>query len=310
MLSFLGRRVLAAIPVLLGVIVVVFLILRLIPGDPAQALLFGTNATPEQVEHVRESLGLTKSLPVQFWIYLTQLLHGNLGYSYITHMPVVSEIAARLPDTAELAGCALLVALIVGIPTGIVGGLWPGSAGDKLARGFSVLGLAVPYFWLAQLLVLAFAVDLRWLPALGTGSVNALVLPALSLGLGFAAIITRMLRSSLIEVYKQPYLLVARAKGLSPARVLFRHAFRNGMSSVTTILGLQIGNLLAGAVATEVIFGRPGLGSYLVSQIQSKDIPSIQGIVLFIALAYIVINILVDTIHGLLDPRVRKAWAA
>jgi peptide/nickel transport system permease protein len=310
MLSFLGRRVLAAIPVLLGVIVVVFLILRLIPGDPAQALLFGTNATPEQVEQVRESLGLTKSLPEQFWIYLVQLLHGNLGYSYITHMSVVSEIAARMPDTAELAGCALLIALIVGIPTGIVGGLWPGSAGDRIARGFSVLGLAVPYFWLAQLLVLAFAVDLHWLPALGTGGVNALVLPALSLGLGFAAIITRMLRTSLIEVYKQPYLLVARAKGLSPGRVLFRHAFRNGMSSVTTILGLQIGNLLAGAVATEVIFGRPGLGSYLVSQIQSKDIPSIQGIVLFIAIAYIVINILVDAIHGLLDPRVRKAWAA
>lgn len=310
MLTFLGRRLLIAIPVLLGVALIVFMILRLVPGDPAQILLFGTNAPPEMVEELRQSMGLNRSLPVQFGVYLLDLLRGDLGYSFVSRGPVSHEIATRLPYTANLAGLAIVVALIVGIPTGILGGLKPGSVVDKLATAFSVLGLAIPYFWLAQLLVLVFAVNLDVLPALGVGGFSALILPALSLGLGFAAIITRILRSSLIDVYRQPYILVARAKGLAPMQVLGGHALRNAMSSVTTILGLQIGNLLAGAVATEVIFGRPGLGAYLVTQIQLKDIPSIQGIVLFIAIAYIGINLLVDVIHGLLDPRVRKAWSA
>jgi peptide/nickel transport system permease protein len=172
-----------------------------------------------------------------------------------------------------------------------------------------VLGLAVPYFWLAQLLVLVFAVHLRWLPALGVGSPKAMILPALALGLGFAAIITRLLRSSLIEVYQQPYLLVARAKGLAPTRLLLRHAMRNAIGSVITVIGLQIGNLFGGAVAIEIIFGRPGLGQYLVSSIQQKDIPAIQGVVLFVAVVYIAVNLIVDVAHGLLDPRVRRGWS-
>src|SRR4051794_31567792 len=310
MLSFLARRVLAAVPVLLGVVLLVFLILRLIPGDPAQILLFGTNATPERVAALHEELGLDRSPVVQFLSFVGDLLHGDLGFSYASRGPVSEEIAARLPYTVNLAVGALLVALLVGVPTGILGGLKPGSLVDKFATAFSVLGLAVPYFWLAQLLILVFAVHLGVLPALGVGGTSALILPSLSLGLGFAAIITRMLRAALIDVYSSPYILVARAKGLSPSRVLGSHAMRNAASAVTTILGLQIGNLLAGAVATEVIFGRPGLGNYLVQQIQLKDVPTIQGIVLFIAVAYIVINILVDAAHGVLDPRVRKAWAS
>ncbi|PZE23562.1 ABC transporter permease [Curtobacterium sp. MCBD17_028] len=310
MAQFLGRRVLVAIPVLFGVVVLVFLILRLIPGDPAQIVLMGTNASPARVAQVRHQMGLDRSWIAQFGIYVGGLLRGDLGYSYVSHGTVAAQIGSRLPSTLVLAGSALAVALVVGIPTGVVGGLWPGSIGDRLATGFSVLGLAVPYFWLAQLLILLFAVRLQWLPALGVGGPQALVLPALSLGLGFAAIITRMLRSALIDVYQQPYVIVARSKGLSSWQLLSRHAFRNAISAVTTIIGLQIGNLLAGAVATEVIFGRPGIGNYLVSQIQLKDIPSIQGIVLFIAVCYIVINILVDVSHGLLDPRVRKAWTA
>jgi ABC-type dipeptide/oligopeptide/nickel transport system permease component len=310
MLTFLGKRTLAAVPVLLGVVLLVFLIPRLIPGDPAQILLFGTNSTPERVAELREQLGLDRSVVVQFGLFLGDLLHGDLGFSYSSRGPVSAEIAARLPYTVNLAAGALLVALVVGVPTGILGGLKPGSLVDRAATAFSVLGLAVPYFWLAQLLILVFAVHLGVLPALGVGGTSALVLPSLSLGLGFAAIITRMLRAALIDVYSSPYILVARAKGLSPARVLTAHAMRNAASSVTTILGLQIGNLLAGAVATEVIFGRPGLGNYLVQQIGLKDVPTIQGIVLFIAVAYILINILVDAAHGVLDPRVRKAWAA
>jgi peptide/nickel transport system permease protein len=310
MLTFLGKRTLAAVPVLLGVVLLVFLILRLIPGDPAQILLFGTNSTPERVAELREQLGLDRSVVVQFGLFLGDLLRGDLGFSYASRGPVSAEIAARLPYTVNLAVGALLVALLVGVPTGILGGLKPGSLVDRAATAFSVLGLAVPYFWLAQLLILLFAVNLGVLPALGVGGTSALVLPSLSLGLGFAAIITRMLRAALIDVYSSPYILVARAKGLSPTRVLLSHAMRNAASSVTTILGLQIGNLLAGAVATEVIFGRPGLGNYLVQQIGLKDVPTIQGIVLFIAVAYIVINILVDAAHGVLDPRVRKAWAS
>lgn len=310
MARFLGRRVLVALPVLFGVIVLVFLILRLIPGDPAQIVLLGTNASPERVAEVRHQMGLDRSWFTQFGIYIGGLLRGDLGYSYVSHGPVAAQIGSRLLSTVELAAASLGVALIVGIPTGVIGGVWPGTVADRIATAFSVLGLAVPYFWLAQLLILLFAVQLGWLPALGVGGPTALILPALSLGLGFAAIITRMLRSALIDVYQQPYIIVARAKGLSNWQVLTRHAFRNGISSVTTIVGLQIGTLLAGAVATEVIFGRPGIGNYLVSQIQLKDIPSIQGIVLFIAVWYVAINILVDVSHGVLDPRVRKAWAS
>jgi peptide/nickel transport system permease protein len=221
----------------------------------------------------------------------------------------MSEVATRLPYTINLALAALGVAVVLGFVTGTLAGMWPGSIVDRFATVVSVLGLAVPYFWLAQLLVLIFAVHLGWFPALGLGSPKAIVLPALSLGLGFAAIITRLLRSSLIDVYQQPYLLVARAKGMAPSRLLTRHAMRNAVGSVVTVIGLQIGNLFAGAVAIEIIFGRPGLGQYLVSSIQQKDIPAIQGVVLFVAVVYIGVNLLVDVTHGVLDPRVRRGWS-
>lgn len=309
MLGFALRRLLIAVPLLVGVSLLVFLILRLIPGDPAQILLFGSNPTPDTVAALRHQLGLDQSGVAQYWIYLQRLLRGDLGYSYVTNSPVISEIGSRLPYTINLALAALGVAVVLGFVTGVLAGMWPGSPLDRIATVVSVLGLAVPYFWLAQLLVLIFAVRLGWFPALGLGSPKAIVLPALSLGLGFAAIITRLLRSSLIEVYQQPYLLVARAKGMAPLRLLTRHAMRNAVGSTVTVVGLQIGNLFGGAVAIEIIFGRPGLGQYLVSSIQQKDIPAIQGIVLFVAVVYIGVNLLVDITHGVLDPRVRRAWA-
>lgn len=308
MLTFVGRRLLAALPVLIGVTFLVFAMLRLIPGDPAQILLFGSSPTPARVAELRTTLGLDRPFFLQYALYLGRVVTGDLGYSYVSNASVGSEIMQRVPYTLNLTGFAMLVALLVGIPTGMAAGLRPGSAVDRLATGASVLGLAVPSFWLAQLLVLLFAVKLGLLPALGVGGSVALVLPALSLGLGFAAIITRMLRSSLIEVYQQPYMLVARAKGLSSWRMLTRHALRNAASSVVTIVGLQIGNLIAGAIAIEVIFGRPGLGSYLVARIQQKDIPSIQGIVLFVAIVYLLVNLLVDLTHATLDPRIRQGW--
>jgi ABC-type dipeptide/oligopeptide/nickel transport system permease component len=304
---FVLKRVGIAIPVLIGVTLLVFLILRLIPGDPAQILLFGSNPTPDAVAHLRSQLGLDKPAPVQYLLYLKRLATGDLGFSYASNTPVLGEITQRLPFTLNLTLYGMFVALVVGIPLGIGSGLRPGSWLDRLATGGAVLGLAMPYFWLAELLVLLFAVRLKLLPALGLGSTKALILPAVSLGWGFAAVIARLLRASLIEVYQQPYILVAKAKGIAGTRLLVRHALRNALSSVVTIVGLQIGNMLAGAVAIEVIFGRPGLGSYLVSRIQQKDIPSIQGVVLFVAISYLLVNLAVDVLHAVLDPRIRQA---
>jgi peptide/nickel transport system permease protein len=307
--SFIIRRILVTLPVLLGITLLVFSILYVIPGNPAQILLFGSGATPQQIANLDHQLGLNGSFFAQYWRYLDQLLHGNLGYSYSSSQTVASEVGSQLPYTIQLALAGLVVALGVGVPLGIVAGIRPGGALDKVATGVSVLGIAIPYFWLAILLILVFAVKLHWLPALGTGSADSLVLPAIALGWGFAAIITRLLRNNLIEVYQQPFMLVARAKGVSAWQLLWRHAMRNAVASTVTIVGLQIGYLLAGAVAIEVIFGRPGIGSFLVQRIQEKDVPSIQGVVLLVAVTYLLVNLLVDIAHGLLDPRIRQGWS-
>lgn len=309
MISYILRRLLVTVPVLFGITLLVFSILHAIPGDPAQILLFGSSPTPGQVAALDKQLGLNGSFPAQYWRYLDQLLHGNLGYSYSSQQTVASEIGSQLPYTINLTIAALVVALGVGIPLGIIAGVRPGGVADKLATGVSVLGVAIPYFWLAILLILLFAVKLRLLPALGTGSADSIVLPAIALGWGFAAIITRLLRNNLIEVYERPFMLVARAKGGSEWYLLWRHAMRNAVASTVTIVGLQVGYLLAGAVAIEVIFGRPGLGAFLVARIQEKDIPSIQGVVLLVAITYLVVNLLVDVTHALLDPRIRQGWS-
>ena len=308
MLRLLARRLTIAVPVLFGVTILVFLILHLLPGDPAQILLFGSRPTPQQIAQLRSQLGLDQPLPVQYLLYLGRLAHGDLGQSFITNRPVAEEIAQRLPDTLELTFAAMLVAVLIGMPVGILGGVRPGSWADRLSSGFAVLGVAVPYFWFALILVLVFAVHLRLLPSLGEGSWDSLILPAVSLGWGLSAIIARLLRNNLVEIYRQPYMQVARAKGLSEWMVLYRHALKNALIPVVTILGLQFGNVLSGAVVVEVIFGRPGIGSYLVQAIQAKDIPAVQSIVLLIAVVYILINLAVDLVYGLLDPRIRLSW--
>jgi peptide/nickel transport system permease protein len=300
------RRLVLAIPVLLGVSIITFASLHLIPGNPAQTLLFGTDATPQQVEALTRQLGLNQPLPVQYFHYLDQLLHGNLGQSYINQVPVASEIAQRLPSTIELAFAALVVALAIGVPAGLLAGTRPGTWLDRVATSGAVLGVAIPYFWLALLLVLIFSVDLGLVPSLGVGGFESLILPAIALGWGFAAMIARLLRAGLVDVYAQPYVVAARARGLSERRILATTVLRNASGPMVAALGLQIGQMLAGAVAIEVIFGRTGMGSLLYNAISSKDIPTVQGGVLFIAVVYVALNLVVDVLKAIIDPRTRR----
>jgi peptide/nickel transport system permease protein len=303
------RRLVSAIPTLIGVTILTFGIVHAIPGDPAQVLLFGANPTPEQVESLRQELGLDRALPVQYLDYIGQVAQGNLGESFQTSRSVSDEIGQRLPSTLELAGAGLFVMTVIALPLGAIAAARPGSWFDRTAMGFAVIGVAVPYFWLALILTLVFAVELGWFPAIDDGSLKSLVLPAFSLGIAYAAIAARLLRNSLIEVSGQPYIQAARAKGLSGAKTFRSHVVKNAAIPVTSIFGLQFGHMLAGAVVIETIFGRPGIGAYLVTAIQSKDIPVVQGVILIVALAYVLINLLVDLTVGLLNPKVRASWA-
>jgi len=295
-----------AIPVLLGVSIITFATLHLIPGDPARTLLFGTEATPQQVAALRQQLGLNRPMPVQYWEYLDRLLHGDLGQSYVNQVSVASEIAQRLPSTIELAFAALVVALAIGVPAGLIAGTRPGTWLDRAATSGAVLGVAIPYFWLALLLVLIFSVELGLVPSLGVGGFTSMILPAIALGWGFAAMIARLLRAGLVDVYSQPYVAAARARGLSDRRILTTTVLRNACGPMVAVLGLQIGQLLAGAVAIEVIFGRAGIGSLLYNAISSKDIPTVQGGVLFLAVIYVALNLVVDVLKAIIDPRTRR----
>ncbi len=310
MVKFVLGRLLLAIPVLLGITVVSFLIIHLIPGNPAQAMLFGSNPTPDQVHALEVQLKLDQPLLNQYVAYMVGLFHGDLGTSFVTGREVATEIFSRAPSTFVLSGAAMMVAVVVGIPLGIIGGVAPGSVGDRLARFVSVSGVAIPYFWLALIFTLVFAVNLQWFPAVGSEGVRALILPAVSLGWGYAAVLTRLLRGRLIDEYHSEYIKTARAKGAGGPRVLLNHAMRNAAIPTVTMLGLQIGNILTGAAVIEVIYGRPGLGSYLVSSITAKNIPVVQGAVLFIGVAYVLINLAVDVVVGVIDPRTRKKVAA
>jgi peptide/nickel transport system permease protein len=306
---FIVRRLLLAVPVLLGVSIVTFATLYLIPGDPAHILLFGTDATPQQVEQLRHQLGLDQPLVVQYIHYLGRVLHGNLGTSYINQTSVASEITSRLPNTLELALGALVVALGIGIPTGLLAGTHPDSWIDRLATSGAVLGVAIPYFWLGLILVLIFSVDLRLVPSLAVGGFDSLILPSIALGWGFAAMIARLLRGGVIGAYREPYVTAARARGLARSRILATTVSRNACGPVVAVLGLQIGQMLAGAVAIEVIFGRSGLGSLLYTAISGKDIPTVQGGVLLIAVIYVLLNLCVDVLKVVIDPRTRRSVA-
>ncbi|MEA2512791.1 MAG: hypothetical protein QOF33_2291 [Thermomicrobiales bacterium] len=305
MLRFVAQRLVATIPVLFGVSILVFLVLYLMPGDPAQTLLFGTNATPEQLAALRHQLGLDRPMVVQYVDYVGRLLNGDLGRSYVSQRDVGGEIAAQFGSTVRLAAAGMAVALLIGLPTGVLAALRRGSWLDYVSSGVSVLGVAIPNFWLAVLLTLIFSVKLNWLPVLGQGSLKGIILPAIALGWGFAAIITRLVRTSMIEVLQQSYVTTARAKGLTNWVVVIRHALKNALIPVVTLVGLQVANLLSGAVVVESIFARQGIGALAVRGILAKDIPLVQGVTIFVAVIYVIVNLLVDLGYALLDPRIR-----
>ncbi|MCU1402263.1 MAG: hypothetical protein QOD27_1020 [Microbacteriaceae bacterium] len=309
-MAFILRRLLASIPVVLGVTIIAFLLIHMVPGNPAQAMLFGSNASPAQIAALNKQLGLTLPLWEQYWNFLVQLLHGDLGNSYVTHNTVAHELLSRTPSTLALTGAAMLVAIVVGVPLGLVAGIRPNSVLDNIARVVSFIGVAVPYFFLALLLILVVALQFNLVPAIDDGSPTALILPAISLGWGYAAILTRLIRGRVIEEYRSDYVKSARARGCSETRVLLGHVFRNSSIPAITMIGLQFGNILTGAAVTEVIFGRPGVGSFLATSITTKNIPVVQGAIVLIGISYIVINLLVDLVVGVVDPRTRLATAA
>ena len=305
MTAYILRRGLQLIPTLLVVSVLVFAIVRLIPGDPAR-LLAGESATPENVAAIRERWGLDRPMAEQYVTYLRRLLAADLGVSISSGGAVVEEIRPRLQLTIQLALAGVAIAIVVGILAGIVGAIRPYSIIDYLTTSVALLGVSVPIFWSGLVLILLFAVNLRLLPSGGTGGPQHLILPALSLGFFGAGVIARQTRSMLLDVMTSDYIRTAWAKGFGEWVVVQRHALKNALIPVVTVIGIQFGRMLGGAILTESVFSLPGMGRYLVGAIASRDYPVIQGCILVFATSFILINLLVDLLYGVLDPRIRR----
>ncbi len=304
MWRYVAKRLALALPVLLGVSVVVFAAIRLIPGDPAQ-IMAGQAATQQVVAEIRRSLGLDQPLPVQYLYFLRNAVRGDLGRSRVNGAPVVEELAQRFPRTVRLAVASILVASVIGIPAGILAATRRQSWVDTLVMAVALVGVSMPVFWLGLNLILVFSVRLGWLPAFGHETWRHLVLPAVTLGAASSAILARMTRSAMLEVLGQDYVRTARAKGLAERVVVNRHALRNALIPVVTVLGLQLGTLLSGAVLTETVFAWPGIGRLLVDAVLARDYPVIQGAILLIATTFVLLNVAVDVLYGFLDPRIR-----
>lgn len=304
MLRFLLRRLLLTVPVLIGVATLVFSLIHLVPGDPVQSML-GESASPADVAQLRERLGLNRPLAVQYASFVRGAVTGDLGVSLRTNQPVVSAIAERVPATIELAVASMTVALIIALPLGILAAVRAGTAVDHAATTVALIGISIPNFWLGPLLAIVLSVSLGWLPVSGRGGLAHLVLPAITLGAPLAAMLARMTRASVLEELRELYVLAARSRGLSRARAVLVHAFRNSLIPIVTVLGLQLGSVLTGAVITETIFAWPGVGRLLIQSISARDYPAVQGCILLIAVTYVTVNVLTDLVYGLLDPRIR-----
>ena len=312
MLGYLLRRVLAAIPVMGVVALVVFLLLRLTPGDPA-AILAGDNATPAQLERIRTSLGLNEPLYVQFFTWIGKLLHGDLGVSLISNVPVLKMISQRIEPSISIALATIILSVLIAVPLGVIAAWKQGTWIDRFVMGLSVLGFSVPVFVIGYVLIQLFAIDLRWLPVQGFKSITGgfgpflerLVLPTLALSFIYVALIARMTRASMLDVLGEDYVRTARAKGIGEIAVLFRHALRNAAVPVITVIGTGFALLISGVVVTESVFNIPGIGRLTVDAVLARDYPVIQAMILLTSLLYVTINLLIDVAYTLLDPRSR-----
>lgn len=304
MLRYIIKRLLYTVPVLLGISLLLFFMLRMLPGDPAQVLA-GQMASAEEVEMIRHQLGLDQPVMLQYVHFLNRLAHFDLGRSARTQNPVIQEIWARLPNTLLLAVLAISLACLLGIPAGVVSAVKPYSWLDYLMTSAALFGISMPVFWLGLMLVLIFSVTLHWLPAGGTGSWKHLILPSFTLAMFVVAFIARMTRSTMLEILSQDYTTTARSKGLTEKVVVIKHALKNAMIPIITVIGLQFGMLLGGAVLTETVFAWPGLGRLIVDSILARDYAVTQGAILIFGLLYVLVNLVVDLLYAVLDPRIR-----
>ena len=302
--NFLLRRLLLLIPVLWGVATLVFLLLHFIPGDPVD-LMLGDSALGTDRETLRDQLGLNDPLIFQYLRYFGDLLQGDWGTSLFSKKPVFEEIMERVPATMELMLGAMVVTILVAMPLGLIAAVNKGTWIDQGAMIFSLLGVSIPNFWLGPMLILLFSIHFDLLPVNERGGLEHLILPALTLGTSLASILARITRSSVVETLQAEYIRTARSKGISELRILFRHALRNALIPIVTVIGLQVGVLLSGAIITEAIFDWPGLGNLLISAINSRNYPLVQGCVLFIAGSYVMVNLVIDLLYAYLDPRIR-----
>ncbi|MGA9569687.1 MAG: nickel ABC transporter permease [Candidatus Acidiferrales bacterium] len=304
MIRYISIRLLFALPALWLILTMVFLLAHIVPGDPVAQML-GEGARAEDLTQLRHALGLDLPLPVQYGRYLSGVLHGNLGESFRFQQPVLKVVVEHYPATLELAAVALLICALIGIPAGVLAAHKRGERTDHAVAILTLFGLSVPNFALGPVLILLFSVVLGWLPVSGRGGISHLILPAFTLGAALAAILTRMVRTSVIEELSADYVRTARAKGVSESAVLYRHALRNALIPILTILGLQFGSLLAGTIVTESIFSWPGIGRLAVQAIGARDYPLLQGCILLIAVSYVFVNLLTDLVYAVVDPRVR-----
>ncbi len=311
MTTYVLRRLIATIWVLLGVTLGAFLIIQLTPGDPARVIL-GQDASPEAIADLRSDLGLDQPLPVQYLSFLGNVIRGDLGTSYRSSRPVLSELGSSFPNTVELAIAAVIIATVIGMSLGVLSALKRGTLIDTTATTLTLIGVSIPNFWLGIMLMLAFSYHLGWFPASGRGGplwtwegLRSVALPAFTLATGSAAVIARITRTSLLEVFDLDYIRTARAKGVREGIVTRRHALANALIPIVTVVGLQFGFLLGGAVVTERIFAWPGLGLVLVNAISNRDLPLVQGALLLVAGVFVLLNLLTDLLYGFLDPRIR-----
>lgn len=303
MSQFVGRRLLLLVPTLLGVLVAAFLLLNVAPGDPVQGMV-GERADSATIARLRAELHLDDPLPVQFWHYLAGVLQGDLGRSYITGRPIAQDLVERFPKTAQLALAAMSFAAVAGIALGVLAAIRPGGAVDRLASLAAYLGVSFPVYWVGLLLILLFAVALRWLPPSGSGGLAALVLPAVTLGMRSVAVLARMTRGAMREALASDYIRTARAKGLPETAVVLRHGLRTALIPVITVLALDTGNYLTGSLLTESIFAWPGLGRYVLTAIEKRDLPAVQGSILFMSVIFVLVNLVADLLYAKADPRI------